>query len=97
MTRVTPQKLIDVSNKLNDISGKYSSSVSNFYNLGAKLDTMWDGDASEKFFTALGSDRERLNTLTKILQAYAKILNDVAQEYMRREKEALDAVGRQGR
>jgi len=94
MTRVSPPQLIDAGTRLNETAGQYNAAVEAFYNKGAELDTMWDGEASQKFFVALGNDREQINKLTKNLQQYAQLLIDIGNEYIRRENEATEAVGR---
>ena len=91
-TEVTTGKLTQAASRLNDFIGQYNGAVDKFYNCGAEIDTMWDGEASQKFMHTLTNDRERFNALTKILQSYVDVLNQDANTYAKAEADVLNVL-----
>ena len=91
-TEVTTGKLTQAANRLSDLIGQYNAAVDKFYNCGAEIDTMWDGEASQKFMYTLTNDRERFNALTKILQSYVEVLNQDANTYAKAEADVLNVL-----
>jgi len=91
-TEVTTGKLTQVADRLSDYISQYNSAVDKFYNCGAEIDTMWDGEASQKFMSTLTNDRERFNALTKMLQSYVDVLNQDANTYSRAEADVLNVL-----
>jgi WXG100 family type VII secretion target len=91
-TEVTTGRLTQAANKLTELSAQYNSAVDKFYNCGAEIDTMWDGEASQKFMATLTNDRERFNALAKILQRYIEVLNQDASTYEKAEADVLNTL-----
>jgi len=91
-TEVTTGKLTQVANTLTDLIAQYNASVDRFYNCGAEIDTMWDGEASQKFMYTLTNDRERFNALRNILQRYVEVLNQDASTYAQAESDVLNVL-----
>ena len=91
-TEVTTGKLIQVANTLTDLIAQYDSSVDRFYDCGAEIDTMWDGDANQKFMYTLTNDRERFNALRDILRRYVEVLNQDANTYAQAESDVLNVL-----
>ena len=91
-TEVTTGKLTQAANKLSELIAQYNAAVDKFYNCGAEIDTMWDGDASQKFMHTLTNDRERFNALTKILQRYVEVLHQDASTYAKAEADVLNVL-----
>ena len=91
-TEVLTGRLMEVAKNVEDIVGRYGTSVSKMYQLGGEVDTMWDGAASDTFMANLGNDRERFNALTKMLTAYVETLRQDAAIYAKAESEVLDVV-----
>jgi len=91
-TEVTTGKLTQVANTLSDLIARYNTSVDRFYNCGAAIDMMWDGEASQKFMYTLTNDRERFNALKSILQRYVEVLNQDARTYAQAESEVLNVL-----
>lgn len=91
-TEVLTGRLLEVARNLEDIIGRYNTSVNKMYQIGGELDAMWDGPASDKFMATLGNDRERFNALTKMLTAYVETLRQEAYIYAKAESDALDVV-----
>jgi WXG100 family type VII secretion target len=84
--------LIDVAKNLEDIIGRYNTTVNKVYQIGGEIDAMWDGPASNKFVSILGNDRERFNALAKMLNAYVETLRRDAAIYAKAESDALDIL-----
>jgi WXG100 family type VII secretion target len=91
-TEVTTGRLTQAANRLTDFIGQYNAAVDKFYNCGAEIDTMWDGEASQKFMATLTNDRERFNALTKILQRYVEVLSQDANTYAKAEADVLNTL-----
>ena len=91
-TEVTTGVLKQVATKLNELITQYNSAVDKFYNCGAEIDTMWDGDASQKFVSTLTNDRERFNALKNMLQQYVEVLNQDAGIYAKAEADVLNVL-----
>ena len=92
ITEVTTGKLTQVAATLDELIARYNTAVDAFYNCGAEIDTMWDGEASQKFMSTLTSDRERFNALKNILQKYVEVLNQDATTYSRAEADVLNVL-----
>ena len=86
-TEVNTGRLLEVAKSVEDIIGRYNSSVNNVYQIGGEIDKMWDGDASRKFMTILGNDRQKFDALTKMLTAYVETLRQSAATYKKAEDE----------
>ena len=91
-TEVTTGRLTQAANQLTEFIAQYNTAVDRFYNCGAEIDTMWDGDASQKFMQTLTSDRDRFNALTRMLQSYVEVLNQNANSYARAEADVMNAL-----
>ncbi|MDR1605190.1 MAG: WXG100 family type VII secretion target [Gracilibacteraceae bacterium] len=91
-TEVTTGKLIQAANRLSDFIAQYNGAVDKFYNNGAEIDTMWDGEASQKFMATLTGDRDRFNALTRILQRYVEVLNQDANTYAKAEEDVRNVL-----
>ena len=91
-TEVITSRMNEVSKNVEDIVGRYNSSVSKMYQIGGEIDVMWDGEASDKFAATLGNDRERFNALTKMLTAYVETLRQDAAIYVKAESDVLNVL-----
>lgn len=91
-TEVLTGRMLEVAKSVEDIIGRYNSSVNKMYQIGGEIDAMWDGDASQKFMNTLGNDRERFNALTKMLTAYVETLRQDAAIYAKAESEVLNIL-----
>jgi len=91
-TEVLTGRMLDVARNVEDIIGRYNASVNRMYQIGGEIDAMWDGDASNKFKATLGSDRERFDALTKMLNAYVETLRQNAAIYAKAESDVLDVL-----
>lgn len=91
-TDVLTRKMLDVAKNVEDVIGRYRTSVEKMYQIGGEIDGMWDGEASNKFMTTLGNDRERFNALTKMLASYVDILRQDVNIYAKAESDALNIL-----
>ncbi len=91
-TEVVTSKMNEVANRLEDIVSKYNTSVSKVYEIGGQIDSMWDGEASNKFVSILGNDREKFNALSTMLQKYIEILRQDVSIYQKAENDVLNVL-----
>ena len=91
-TEVLTGRMLEVAKNVEEIIGRYNTSVNKMYQIGGEIDAMWDGAASDKFMATLGNDRERFNALTKMLAAYVETLRQDALIYAKAERDALDIL-----
>lgn len=91
-TEVLTGQMQQVAKNVEDLIGRYNISVNKMYQIGSEIDAMWDGDASNKFMTTLGNDRERFNALTKMLSMYVEVLRQDANIYAKAEADALNIL-----
>ncbi len=91
-TEVITSKMSEVSNRVEDIITKYNTSVSKIYEIGSQIDSMWDGEASNKFVSVLGNDRERFNAMTTMLSKYVEVLRQDVSIYQKAESDVLNVL-----
>jgi WXG100 family type VII secretion target len=89
---VATAKLMQVANNLENIIREYHNNVEKFYNCGAEIDQMWDGDANNKFVYILANDRARFNAMKTILQQYVDVLRRDASAYEKAEVDVLNTL-----
>lgn len=91
-TEVLTGSLMDVATSVEELVGRYRQSVNKFYAIGQELDVMWDGKASNKFATQMGSDRERFDAMAKLLESYISVLRHNAGIYVKAESNVMDVL-----
>lgn len=91
-TEVLTGRMMEVAKNVEEIIGRYNTSINKMYQIGGEIDAMWDGAASDKFMATLGNDRDRFNALTKMLTAYVETLRQDAAIYAKAESDALDIL-----
>lgn len=91
-TEVLTGRMLEVAKNVEDIIGRYNTSVNKMYQVGGEIDSMWDGEASQKFMSTLGNDRERFNALSKMLTAYVDTLRQNAAIYARAESDVINIL-----
>ncbi len=91
-TEVLTGRMMEIAKNVEDIIGRYNTSVNRMYQIGGEIDAMWDGAASDKFIATLGNDRERFNALAKILTTYVETLRQDAAIYAKAESDVLDVL-----
>ena len=91
-TEVITSKMTEVAKNVEDIVGRYNTSVDKMYQTGSEIDAMWDGEASQKFVATFGKDRERFNALTKMLSSYVETLRQDASIYVKAESDVLNVL-----
>ena len=91
-TEVITGQVLDVAKKVEEIVGNYNRSVNKVYQIGAEIDAMWDGEASQKFQQILGNDRTRFDAMATLLTEYANVLRQDMDIYVRTENEVKDTI-----
>lgn len=91
-TEVLTGKMMDVAKSVEDIAGRYRTSVNKLYQIGGEIDQMWEGEASDKFVATLGNDRPRFDALAKMLDDYVATLRNDAAIYGKAESDALNIL-----
>ena len=91
-TEVLTGRMLDVAKSVEDITGRYNSSVNKMYQIGGEIDAMWEGEANRKFMATLGNDRQRFEALTKMLTAYVETLRQDAAIYAKAENDVVDIL-----
>jgi len=91
-TEVLTGRMTEVAKNVEDIIGRYNTSINKMYQIGGEIDAMWDGAASDKFMATLGNDRERFNALTKMLTDYVETLRQDASIYVKAENDVLEVL-----
>jgi WXG100 family type VII secretion target len=85
-------QMSNVAKSVEDINARYDQSVSKLYDLGAQVDSMWEGDASKTFKAQFDDDRERFMALNKMLTQYVETLRQDIATYHKAEEDAIEAV-----
>jgi len=85
-------KMTTVAKNIEDVIARYNQSINKLYELGAQVDSMWEGDASKTFKALFEGDRERFNAMTKLLQQYVATLQQDINIYHKAESDAINAV-----
>lgn len=91
-TDVLTGRMTEVAKNIEDIVGRYNQAVSKLYQIGGEIDTMWDGEASNKFMSTLGNDRDRFNAMAKMLTSYVEVLRTDAGIYAKAESDSLNVL-----
>jgi WXG100 family type VII secretion target len=91
-TEVLTSKLTEVAKNVNDLVQKYNKSILRVYEIGSELDTMWDGEANQKFNAMFANDRERFNAMSSLLTRYTETLNQAASIYAKAESDAIQTI-----
>ncbi len=91
-TRVTTQKMRQVADQVETYARDFVQRVNDLYNVGQQLDSMWDGDASQRFMTQLGTDRERFEAMNRVLLQYVEALRSNAASYDNAEARAMETL-----
>ncbi|WP_020225051.1 WXG100 family type VII secretion target [Holdemania massiliensis] len=91
-TELTTSKMKEVVNHLSEQVKSYDKAVARLYEIGEEMDTMWEGEASNKFKANLGNDRSRFNALTTMLNRYIEVLTQDIQTYAQAESEAIQII-----
>jgi WXG100 family type VII secretion target len=91
-TDVLTGRMTEVAKNIEDIVGRYNQSVNKLYQIGGEIDSMWDGEASNKFMSIVGNDRDRFNAMAKMLTSYVEVLRTDASIYAKAESDSLDVL-----
>lgn len=81
-----------VATDLEDIITRYSQAVGKLYDAGTELDSMWDGEAADKFKNIMSQDRAKFDALVPFLQRYIEALRTAISTYEDAERKSLEAI-----
>ncbi len=90
MLKVTPEKLIQVSNEFSQSGKTISSLTAEMLSIVNGLKSIWQGQAALEYsnrFNSLGDDIERIN---KLIQEHVSDLNAMAAEYQNAENQSME-------
>jgi len=91
-TEVLTGNMLDIAAGLDDLIGRYRQSINRIFIIGQELDSMWDGNASSKFASQMGNDREHFDAMAKLLESYVSVLRHNAGIYLKAESDVLDIM-----
>lgn len=91
-TELTTTRMREVSTSLQEQVRNYNNAIVKLYEIGDEIDGMWEGEASQKFKTVLGNDRERFNAMTTLLNRYIEVLDEDIRTYTQAESEAMNII-----
>jgi len=91
-TDVLTGQMMLIAANVEEIIARYNASIEKLYQIGSEIDAMWDGEASDKFKSILGSDRERFQAMTNLLVAYVETLRHTVSIYVKAESDVKDVL-----
>jgi len=91
-TEVLTSRMAEVAKNVEDVIGRYNTSVNKIFQIGGEIDAMWEGEANKKFMATLNNDRQRFDALTKMLTAYVETLRNDATIYAKAESDVLNIL-----
>jgi len=89
IAKVNTQGMRTAATDIEGMVANYETRVQALYDVGAELDQMWDGDASQTFQTQLGSDRPKFAQLATVVRQYIDNINQSATSYDQNEQAAI--------
>lgn len=78
---VTAGELNNTIATLVEDNNQFRARVTDLVNCANELATMWQGQANDRFNTALNNDRERWNEFAMLIDQYTEALRAVLQTY----------------
>ena len=91
-TETSIGKMTTVASNVEEVVSNYRASIERLYEIAARIDAMWVGDASQKFMTILGNDRAKFDALTIMLGEYISALRINANTYINAEDEVMQIL-----
>jgi len=78
---VTAAELNNAISTLNEDNNQFRARVNDLMTCANELATMWQGEANDKFNTALASDREKWDEFAALIDQYVEALQFIVQTY----------------
>jgi WXG100 family type VII secretion target len=91
-TRVTAQKLHQLQTEISSLISQYQSELQKLYTNGQELDSMWNGDANNKWNAKFAANRVAFDNLATLIQKYVSFLAQAEADYARAEEEVSGIV-----
>ena len=82
----TAAELNNASATLAENNNQFRSRVADLMNCAQELASMWQGEANNRFNTALNSDQERWNEFAALIDQYNEALRQIVQMYSNAEE-----------
>lgn len=83
---ITAAELANVISALLENNNQFRSRVNDLMNCASELASMWQGEANNKFNTALNSDSERWSEFAALIDQYCEALQAIVQIYSNAEE-----------
>lgn len=91
--KVSAQQLNSTATELRSMNAQFSSEIDALNNCQQQLNSMWEGDAKNKFNTAYNQDREKMNQFKQTIDKFITALEQIAQKYQNAEQQATGIAG----
>ncbi len=78
---VTTAELNNVVNTLSSDNQQFRARVNDLLVCAQELAAMWQGEANDRFNTALNNDQERWNEFAMLIEQYGEALRNIIQIY----------------
>lgn len=78
---VTASELNSAISTLNEDNNQFRARVNDLMTCANELATMWQGEANDKFNTALMNDREKWDEFASLIDQYVEALQFIVQTY----------------
>lgn len=91
--KVNAQQLTSTANELRSMNAQFSSEIEALNNCQQQLNSMWVGEAKDKFNSAYNQDREKMNQFKQAIDKFITALEDIAQKYRKAEQQATTIAG----
>lgn len=91
--KVNAQQLTSTANELRSMNAQFSSEIEALNNCQQQLNSMWVGEAKDKFNAAYNQDREKMNQFKQAIDKFITALEDIAQKYRKAEQQATTIAG----
>lgn len=89
---VTAAELTNAVSSLAENNNQFRTRVSELMNCAQELASMWQGEANNRFNTALNSDQERWNEFAALIDQYNEALQQIIQIYNNAEEQNVSTA-----
>lgn len=87
---VTIDQLKNVADQLQQLNAQFRSQKERLAETNGTLNTMWEGEAKQKFQSAFQSDQVQMQNFYNAIVAYVNALNAIIANYINAENTAID-------
>ena len=83
--KVNAMQLKNVAGQLNQLNQQFKKEINDLNTCQQKLNSMWDGEANEKFNAAYRTDSQKMTTFAQTIDKYIQTLEQIAANYQKAE------------